>query len=95
MEQGGRPFRGTTAVGAADLYDSGVTGYMGTLVGAKLVAAGAAASATLTDQDGTVLAEMSAPANGADWFDIPTLFSKKVRLNAIAGAGASLVAYVR
>lgn len=90
--EGARPFR---AAAVADMFDTAQTGYVGVLAGAKLVAGGAAATATLTDQDGTVLAELSAPANGADWHDIPTLFNRKVRLNALAGAGAVVMAYVK
>lgn len=95
MVNGGRPFRGTQAGGAVDLFDTGIAGYVGTLLGVKLVAAAAAATASLTDADGTVLAEMSAPANGVDRLGTPVTYSKKVRLNAITGAGASLIAYIQ
>lgn len=92
---GGRPFRGTTTGGAGDLYDSGFAGLVGVCLGAKLVAAAAAATAQITDSDGTVLFEMSAPVNGADWQDVPVQFRGKVRLNAIAGAGAAIVVYIQ
>lgn len=94
MEFGYRPFRATAA---ADMFvaNTGSERPTMTLGGAKLVAGGAAATATLTDQDGTVLAELSAPANGADWLDIPVMFVGKVRLNALAGAGAIVMAYVK
>lgn len=90
---GGRPFRATVA-GDMFVANTGSERPTLTLLGAKLAAGAAAAAATLTDQDGTVLAELVAPANGGDWLDIPVAFVGKVRLNAISGAGAVVMVYV-
>lgn len=83
----GRPFR---AVAVSDMYDpgAGAQAAPGKLMGAKLVAGAAAATAQLTDSDGTILADFSAPANGADWLDVPVWFRGKLRLNVLTGAGA-------
>lgn len=88
----GRPFR--SAVTATDLYDTGSATIVGKLLGAKLSAGAAAASAQLVDADGTVLGDMAAPANGADYLDIPVLFRGKVRLGTLAGAGAIVNAWI-
>jgi hypothetical protein len=89
---GGRPFRVTAT--ATDAYDSGHAGLAGTMIGAKLIAGGAAATAQLVDADGTVLADLSAPANGADWLDIPVIFRGKVRVGTLTGAGAIVNVWV-
>jgi hypothetical protein len=60
-----------------------------TLLGARLIPAGAAATAQLTDANGTVLVDLAAPANGpADECHIPILFTGKVTLGTLTGAGA-------
>lgn len=86
-----RPFRLT---GVGDAYDPGANQKIPITFTAKLVAGGAAATATITDANGTVCAELSAPANGADWLDIPVQAEGKVRVNALAGAGAIVMVYV-
>lgn len=81
----GQPFRGTAV---ADLYDSGMPGLVGTMVGAKLTGGGAAATAQLVDANGTVLADLACAIGAGDYADIPVQFVRKVRLGAISGAGA-------
>lgn len=89
---GARPFRVTTT--ATDAYDSQQAGMVGTMLGAKLTAAAAAATAQLVDADGTVLADMAAPIGGADWLDIPVAFRGKVRVLTLTGAGAMVNVYI-
>lgn len=91
MEDSGyRPFRVTAA--ATDAYVA--DGKVPIRCKAKLVAGAAAATAQLVDADGTVIAELAAPANGADWQDIPALAMGKVRVNTLTGAGAIVMVYV-
>lgn len=92
-DSGYRPFRVTATATDAYVADAGSKVIL--LVKAKLVAgAGAAASAQLTDVNGTVVAELSAPAAGADWLDIPVRAEGKVRVGTLAGAGAVVMVYV-
>lgn len=83
---GGRPFR--VMATATDAYDSGNPTMVGTMLGAKLSAAAAAATAQLVDADGTVLCDLTAAITGADYLDIPVLFRGKVRVGTLTGAGA-------
>jgi len=97
---GGRPFRGTQAGGATDLYDADPANANDrlkiTVLGARLVPAAAAATAQLVDSDGTVLADLAAPANGpADEVTVPFIAVGKVRLGAITGAGSAVTIYVQ
>ena len=91
-DSGYRPFRITTT--ATDAYVADATSKVILVVKAKLIAGGAAATAQLTDQNGTVLAELSAPVNGADWQDVPVRAEGKVRVNTLTGAGAVCMVYV-
>jgi hypothetical protein len=88
---GGTPLRGT-AVGDLIAFEN--LNLVATMLGAKLSAGAAAASAQLVDADGTVLGDLAAPANGADYLDIPVKFRGKVRIAAIAGAGAIVNAWI-
>lgn len=91
-DSGYRPFR--VAAAATDAYVSAATN-VAFLVKARLVAAAANATATLTDANGTVLAELAAPANSCDWLDVPVIAEGKVRVNALVGAGAVVMVYVK
>lgn len=87
-----RPNR-VTATGTA--FDAGAATEC-TMIGARLVAGSAAATATIreTDGSGTILAELSAPAAAAtDEFVIPVTFRQKVHVT-LAGTGAACVVYV-
>lgn len=84
----GRPFRVTAT--ATDAYDSGNPGMAGVMVGAKLTAGAAAATAQLVDQNGTVLADLSAAINGSDSVSSPVIFMGKVRVGSLTGAGAAV-----
>ncbi len=92
MINGGRPFRGT---GVADLFAFDDAALVGVMMGAKLSAAAAAATAQLVDADGAVLVDLAAPINGADYADIPVLFRGKVRLGAVSGAGAIVNVWIQ
>jgi hypothetical protein len=92
--KGARPFKRTTAGDFFDTTAGGATKNVFTVAGMKLSAGAAAATAQITDGNGTVLADLAAPINGADWQDIPVLAEGKVSLAAIAGAGASVIVYV-
>jgi hypothetical protein len=95
MEKGSRPFRRTSAGDFYDTASGGTATKIPVVVkGAKLVAGAAAATAQITDANGTVIAELSAPANGADWLDIPVLAEGKVSLASLTGAGAICLVYV-
>lgn len=90
-DTGFRPFRVTAT--ATDAYVA--AGNVAFMIKAKLVAgAGAASTAQLVDANGTVLAELSAPAAGADWLDIPVIAEGKVRVGTLTGAGAIVMVYV-
>ncbi len=86
-----RPFRRTTV---GDFFDPDGSPTF-TVVGMRLAAGAAAASAQVTDGDGTVLADLAAPANGSDSVNVPVAAVGKVALAAIAGAGAIVTVYVR
>lgn len=96
--RGARPFKRTQATGTGDMYDADPANANDrlaiTMLGAKLVAGGAAATAELQDANGTTLALLSAPANGADWLDVPVIAEGKITLAAIAGAGSTVLIYV-
>lgn len=91
----GKAFRKVTADGVSDIFDTGMPGQVGVLLGAKLTAAAATATAQLVDADGTVLADLSAAATTSDALNTPVQFRGKVRLAAIAGAGAILNVYIQ
>lgn len=88
----GVPYR--VAATATDLFDSGNPGFMGTLLGVKLTAAGAAATAQIIDADGTVLADLSCAIGGSDVVAVPIQFKRKVRVGTLTGAGAIVNAWV-
>lgn len=93
----GRPFTRTQAQGAGDFYDATAAGskIVMKVLGIRLVPAAAAATAQITDQDGTVLANLAAPANGpADEVKVAIAAVGKVSLAAIAGAGSSVTVYM-
>lgn len=82
----GKMFRGIAA--ATDLYAFDSATLVGVMLQAKLCAGAAAAAAQLVDADGTVIADLAAPANGEGYVQVPTAFRGKVRINTLTGAGA-------
>ena len=88
---GTRPFR----VSATGTVFDGSNGIDYTLVGVRLVAGGAAATAVVreTDGSGAILFELSAVANTTDESRIPVLFKQKIHVT-LSGAGATCAAYV-
>lgn len=89
------PITRTLAQGAGDFCDAGLgAGAVGVAMGARLVAgAAAAATAQITDQDGTVLYNLAATAGSWDESTIPVRFVRKASLAAITGAGSSVTFY--
>ena len=86
------PLRRTTT---GDFFDNGSgQGATVRVSGARLVAAGAAAAAQITDQDGTVLYDLAAPANSADESVLEVRAVRKVTLASISGASAAVTVYV-
>jgi len=90
--RGGRAFRRTTT---GDLFDPGASDrHAGTLLGARLTAGGGAATAQLQDANGTVLADLAAPANSSDRVRTPITFEGKVTLAAVSGSPTSVMVFV-
>lgn len=87
-----RAFRRTTTGDFTALLTG--AGAVGRITGARLAAASAAATAQITDANGTVLADLAAIVNGSDELDQEVVFEGKVTLAAISGAGASVIVYV-
>lgn len=85
-----RPFR-VTATG--EIFDGGPGAHM--MVGARLATAAAGGTCVLreTDGSGTVLAELTAPANGSDEVTIPVTFTRKIHATLV-GVGATAMVYI-
>ncbi len=88
--------RRTQAQGPGDFFDTQANaGAIVQVLGARLVAgSGAAATAQITDQDGTVLYDLAAVQGSSDESVIPVRAVRKVALAAISGAGAAVTVYI-
>jgi hypothetical protein len=91
VTRAGRPVR-VTATGVA--FDSGLDQDL-VLVGARLQAGSAAATAVIREGDasGAVVVELGAPAGQTDECRIPVVFRRALYVT-LSGSGASCVVYV-
>jgi hypothetical protein len=87
MPHGGSPDR-RTSVG--DFATTTQLKGRNTILGARLVAGSANATAQLQDGLGTVLVDLAAIAGTSDEVKIPIAFQDKVTLAAINGTGAAV-----